>query len=133
MREATTIPINAGQGEISRFGCRDLVVHGRVNILNVDVTLAGGVTEWLRIAGMASHYHVGMAHHEEAQVALHLLAAIPHGLYVEIFPNVKRDPMWFDLPAVPYRIRDGYMELPTAPGIGMPLNEDVIAKYRVDG
>jgi D-arabinonate dehydratase len=132
VREATTIPINAGQGEISRFGCRDLIVHGGVNILNVDVTLASGVTEWVRIAGLASHYHVGMAHHEEAQVALHLLASIPHGLYVEIFPNVKRDPMWFDLPTRPYRIRDGYMELPSEPGIGMPLNEDVIAKYRAD-
>ena len=41
VREAPSIPINAGQGEISRFGCRDLVQVGRVNILNVDVTLAG--------------------------------------------------------------------------------------------
>ncbi len=132
VREATAIPVNAGQGEISRFGCRDLVVHGRVNILNVDVTLAGGVTEWLRIAGMASHHHVEMAHHEEAQVALHLLASIPHGLYVEIFPNVKRDPMFFELPATPYHIRDGFMELPTAAGLGMALNEEVIERYRVE-
>jgi L-alanine-DL-glutamate epimerase-like enolase superfamily enzyme len=132
VREATRIPLNAGQGEIARYGCRDLVVHGRVNILNVDVTLAGGVSEWLRIAGMASHYHVEMAHHEEAQVALHLLASIPHGLYVEIFPNVKRDPLWFELPATPYRIRDGYMELPSEPGLGMGLNPDVIERYRVD-
>lgn len=132
VRDATRIPVNAGQGEISRYGCRDLVVHAGVRILNVDVTLAGGVSEWLRIAGMASHYHVEMAHHEEAQVALHLLASIPHGLYVEIFPNVKRDPLWFELPATPYRIRDGYMELPAAPGLGMALNAEVIDKYRVD-
>ena len=132
VREATHIPVNAGQGEISRFGCRDLVVHAGVNILNVDVTLAGGVSEWVRIAGMASHYHVEMAHHEEAQVGLHLLASIPHGLFVEIFPNVKRDPLWFELPATPYRIRDGYMELPAEPGLGMALNTDVIERYRAD-
>lgn len=132
VREASAIPVVAGQGEISRYGCRDLIQYGRVNILNVDVTLAGGVTEWLRIAGMASMYHVDMAHHEEAQVALHLLASIPHGLYVEIFPNVKRDPMWFELPVQQPRIRDGFMELPSGPGLGMPLNEEIIRQYRAD-
>lgn len=132
VREATSIPINAGQGEISRFGCRDLVQVGRVNILNVDVTLAGGITEWLRVAGMASVLHVEMAHHEEPQVALQLLASIPHGLYVEFFPNVKRDPMWFELPQQLPRIRDGCMELPDGFGLGMPLNEAIIEKYRAD-
>jgi L-alanine-DL-glutamate epimerase-like enolase superfamily enzyme len=132
VREATSIPINAGQGEISRFGCRDLVQFGRINILNVDVTLAGGITEWLRVAGMASLCHVEMAHHEEPQVALHLLASIPHGLYVEFFPNVKRDPMWFELPQQLPAIRDGCMELPGGPGLGMPLNAEIIQKYRTD-
>jgi L-alanine-DL-glutamate epimerase-like enolase superfamily enzyme len=130
VREATRIPVNAGQGEISRFGCRDLVEHGRVNILNVDATIAGGVTEWLRVAGLASHLHVEMAHHEEPQVALHLLASIPHGLYVEFFPNVRRDPLWFELPMALPRIRDGCMELSTGPGLGLALNPDIIEKYR---
>lgn len=133
VRAATTIPIVAGQGEISRFGCRDLVQYGHVNILNVDATIAGGVTEWLRIAGLASHHHVDMAHHEEPQVALHLLAAVPHGLYVEFFPNVKRDPMWFDLPQQLPRIRDGFMELPAWPGLGLPLNDNIIEEYRYTG
>jgi L-alanine-DL-glutamate epimerase-like enolase superfamily enzyme len=132
VRENSPIPVTAGQGEISRFGCRDLILHGGVNILNVDVTIAGGVTEWRRIAALASHFHVQMAHHEESQVSLHLLASIPHGLYVEIFPNPKRDPLWFELPAARPRIRDGYMELPEGPGLGMDLNEEVIARYRAD-
>jgi L-alanine-DL-glutamate epimerase-like enolase superfamily enzyme len=131
VRENSPIPVTAGQGEISRYGCRDLVVQGRVNNLNVDVTIAGGVTEWKKIADMADHFHVKMAHHEEAQVALHLLAAIPHSLYVEIFPNPKRDPMWFELPVEQPRVRNGYMELPAGPGLGLELNEDVIARYRV--
>ena len=132
VRENAPIPVTAGQGEISRYGCRDLVVHGRVNVLNVDVTIAGGVTEWMKIAHMAEQFHVKMGHHEEAQVALHLLAAVPHSLYVEIFPNPKRDPMWFELPVERPRIRDGYMELPSGPGLGMALNEDVIERYRAD-
>ncbi len=130
VRERGGIDVTAGQGEITRYGCRDLVVYGRVNILNVDVTIAGGVTEWMKIAHMAEHFHVKMAHHEEAQVALHCLAAIPHSLYVEIFPNPKRDPMWFELPVQQPRIRDGYMELPAKPGFGIELNQDVIEQYR---
>jgi D-arabinonate dehydratase len=132
VRENAPIPVTAGQGEISRFGVRDLVIQGKVNILNVDVTIAGGVTEWRRMAALASHFHVEMAHHEESQVSLHLLASIPHGLYVEIFPNPKRDPLWFELPAERPVIRNGYMELPSGPGLGMALNEEVIARYRAD-
>jgi len=131
VREASRIPVNAGQGEISAFGCRDLIVNKCVDILNVDVTVSPGVTEWRRIAAMANLFHVQMAHHEEPQIALHLLAAIPNTLYVEIFPSYERDPMWFDLPVEQPRIKDGYMELPSGPGLGIPLNKDTIAKYRV--
>lgn len=132
VRDSTSIPVNAGQGEISAFGCRDLIIRNSVDILNVDVTIAGGVTEWRRIAQMAQLFHVDMAHHEEPQIALHLLAAFPNSLYVEIFPNYKRDPMWIDLPLEHPVVRDGYMELPDKPGFGIDLNPDIIEKYRVD-
>jgi L-alanine-DL-glutamate epimerase-like enolase superfamily enzyme len=131
VRESTRIPVNAGQGEISAFGCRDLIVNKCVDILNVDVTIASGVTEWRRIAAMANLFHIQMAHHEEPQIALHLLAAMPNTLYVEIFPSYERDPMWFDLPVQQPKIKDGYMELPSGPGLGIALNEETIAKYRL--
>ncbi len=124
------IPVNAGQGEISRHGCRDLIVRGAVDILNVDVTIAAGVTEWRRIAAMAHSFGVSMAHHEEPQIALHLLAAVPNGLHVEIFPNYQRDPMWYDLPVQQPVIRDGLMYVPDGPGFGMPLRQDTIDKWR---
>jgi len=124
------IPVNAGQGEISRHGCRELVARGAVDILNVDATIAGGVTEWRRIAGMASCFGVAMAHHEEPQVALHLLGGVAHGLCVEIFPNPQRDPMWFDLPERQPLIRDGFMHLPKESGFGIPLRQDTIQRWR---
>ena len=46
---AVGIPVNAGQGEISRHGCRDLIARGAVDIINVDATIAAGVTEWRRV------------------------------------------------------------------------------------
>ncbi len=131
VRERTSIPVNAGQGEITAFGCRDLVIGKCVDILNVDVTIAGGVTEWRRIAAMANLFHVQMAHHEEPQIAVHLLAAVPNALYVEIFPSYERDPMWVELPVEQPRIRDGYMEVPQGYGTGIALNQEIIDKYRI--
>jgi len=129
VRAASPIPIVAGQGEISRFGCRDLILSGAVDILNVDATIAGGITEWRKIAAMASAFGVSMAHHEEPQVAIHLLASIPNGLFVEIFPDPARDPMWFELPVCPPQIKDGYMEVPQAPGLGIELKPDIVSRY----
>ncbi len=124
------IPVNAGQGEISRHGCRELVARGAVDILNVDATIAAGVTEWRRIAGMAHAFGVRMAHHEEPQVALHLLTGVANGIAVEIFPDPNRDPMWFDLPVKQPTIKDGLMFVPEGDGFGMPLRADVIEKWR---
>src|SRR5206468_5823852 len=128
--QTCALPIS-GQGEISRHGCRDLVARGAVDILNVDATIAAGVTEWRRIAGMAHSFGVTMAHHEEPQVALHLLAGAPNGLCVEIFPNYSRDPMWFDLPVEQPKIESGYMFCSKKPGLGIDLNNEVIDKWRV--
>jgi L-alanine-DL-glutamate epimerase-like enolase superfamily enzyme len=133
VRQQGGIPVNAGQGEISRYGCRDLIEAGAVDILNVDATIAGGITEWRRVAGMASAKNVKMAHHEEPQVSIHLLASIPHGLFVEIFPDPQRDPMWSELPLNPPQIRDGYMRVPDKPGLGIDLNPEVISKFRAVG
>jgi D-arabinonate dehydratase len=130
---ACGVPVVAGQGEISRYGCRDLMLSGAVDILNVDVTVAGGITEWRRIAEMAGMMNVGMGHHEEPQVAIHLLAAVRHGLFVEIFPDRNRDPLWFELPVSQPRVRNGRMQVPQQPGIGIPLRQDVIDRYRADG
>lgn len=125
------IPVCLGQGEISRHGCRDLVVRGAADILNYDATIGPGVTEWRRTAAMAHCFGVRMAHHEEPQVALHLLAGAPNGLCVEIFPNYSRDPMWFDLPTELPKIDAGYMFLPRKPGLGIDLNQSAIDKWRV--
>jgi D-arabinonate dehydratase len=132
VRSAGGIKVCAGQGEITRFGCRDLMLAGAVDILNVDATIAGGITEWRRIAAMAGMMNVAMGHHEEPQVALHLLGSVPHATFVEIFPDPQRDPMWFELPVRQPRIAGGFMHLTDAPGLGIDLRHDVVERYRAD-
>lgn len=126
----TSIPINVGQGEITGRACRDLIDKGGVSILNLDCTLCGGVTEWQRVAGMAKMMNVEMAHHEEPQVAVHLIAANPHALFVEIFANKARDPLLWELPDGFPEIQNGYMTVPEAPGFGITLKADIIERYR---
>lgn len=107
LAEKTSIPINVGQGEITGRACRDLIQKGGVSILNLDCTLCGGVTEWQRVASMAKLMNVEMAHHEEPQIAVHLIAANPHALFVEIFASKTRDPLLWELPDGFPDIREG--------------------------
>jgi D-galactarolactone cycloisomerase len=122
----------AGQSEFSAGGCRDLMVAGAIDVCNFDSSWSGGPTEWRRVAAMAHVFDVMMTHHEEPQVASHLLASIPHGGYVECF-HPDRDPIWWGLIANRPPLRDGILELSERPGLGWELDGDYIERYRVHG
>jgi L-alanine-DL-glutamate epimerase-like enolase superfamily enzyme len=124
------VPVCAGQSEFSAAGCRDLMDTGSIDFCNFDSSWSGGPTEWRRVAGMATVFDVRMAHHEEAHVAAHLLASIPHGTYLEYF-HPQRDPIWHNLIANRPELKDGHISLNDRPGLGWELDEDYIAKYRI--
>src|SRR5262249_58985119 len=96
VRRACRIPINAGQSEYSARGVRRLIDAGAVDIVNFDASEAGGITEWRRAAALSALHDLKLGHHEEAQIAMQMLAAIPHGLCVECF-EADRDPIWAGL------------------------------------
>lgn len=120
----------AGQTEFSAAGCRDLMAAGAIDVCNFDSSWSGGPTEWRRVAAMAHTFDVVMTHHEEPQVASHLLASIPHGAYVECF-HPDRDPIWWELIANRPPLRNGIFELSDRPGLGWELDSDYIARYAV--
>lgn len=120
----------AGQSEHSAGGCRDLMVDGALDFCNFDSSWSGGPTEWRRVAAMSAVFGVRMAHHEEAQVAAHLLASIPHGTFVEIF-DAQRDPIWHQLLTSRPLIVDGHITLSEKPGLGWELDEDFISHHAV--
>lgn len=130
VRLASGTPVCAGQSEFSAAGCRDLMETGSIDFCNFDSSWSGGPTEWRRVAGMATVYDVRMAHHEEAHVAAHLLASIPHGTYLEYF-HPQRDPIWHNLIANRPTLKDGRITLTDRPGLGWDLDQDYIAKYRI--
>lgn len=125
-----SIPVCAGQSELSPSGCRDLMEQGAIDVCNFDASWSGGPTAWRRTAAIALSYDVRMGHHEEPHVAAHLIASQPHGTFVECF-HPDRDPFWWSLIATTRSMRDGYLELSDAPGLGWELDWDYIDRYRV--
>jgi D-galactarolactone cycloisomerase len=130
VRLAAGVPLCAGQSELSAAGCRDLMETGSIDYCNFDSSWSGGPTEWRRAAATASVYDVRMAHHEEPQVAAHLLASIPHGTYLEYF-HPARDPIWHGLVANRPQLVDGHVALPGRPGLGWELDQDYIDRYAI--
>jgi L-alanine-DL-glutamate epimerase-like enolase superfamily enzyme len=124
------LPICAGQTELSAGGCRDLLVDGAIDVCNFDASWSGGPTEWRRVAAMALVFDCEMAHHEEPQVASHLLASVSNGTYLEVF-HPDRDPIWWNLVTNRPTLRDGWVELSDAPGLGWELDLDYVERYRV--
>jgi L-alanine-DL-glutamate epimerase-like enolase superfamily enzyme len=130
VRFGAPVRVCAGQSELSAAGCRALMEDGAVDQCNFDASWSGGPTEWRRAAAVAHTYDVAMGHHEEPQVATHLLCAIPHGTVAECF-HPDRDPVWWNLVANRPPLRDGALELGDVPGLGWELDLDYIEAHRI--
>ncbi|MGD9700870.1 MAG: mandelate racemase/muconate lactonizing enzyme family protein [Acidimicrobiia bacterium] len=130
VRLASGMSVAAGQSESTRVGVRDLIVSGAIDVCNCDASWIGGPSEWLKMAAIAGAYEVEMAHHEEPQISAHLLAAIPHGTYLETF-DPERDPLFWSIIANRQVFVDGQYSVPTGPGLGLELDQEYIDRYTV--
>lgn len=143
MARAFEMPIAGGETEFSRFGFRELFVRGAIDIVQPNIGRAGGFTECMRIAALAEAFHIPYAPHTGSCTAvcmaaeLHIAAALPGFL---IFEHMQSD--WSKDATNPLRhdvvlrdpevFNDGYLELPPGPGLGIELNEEIVARYRTD-
>ncbi len=130
VRFRSPIPVCAGQSEFSPSGCRDLMETASIDVCNFDSSWSGGPTIWRRTAAMAHAYEVEMAHHEEPQVASHLIASQSHGTFVECF-HPDRDPFWWHLVANRPPLVGGTITLSDRPGLGWDLDWDYVDRYRL--
>lgn len=130
VRRQTGVPVAAGQSESIAAGCRRLIEEEAVDVLNLDASIAGGPTQWRRVAATAAVHGVDMTHHEEPHVSMHLLASIPHGRYAECFlPEL--DPIWHEGYENPPTVANGRLHLPDAPGLGLTVDESFVTEHEL--
>jgi L-alanine-DL-glutamate epimerase-like enolase superfamily enzyme len=122
---ALKTPIAGGEYVWGIAPFRQMLEARSVDIVMVDILRAGGVTPWMKIAGMAEAFNLPIVSHVMPEILVHLIAACPNGLTVEYMPWML--PLYKETPA----IENGKLVLPTTPGLGLVFDEKVIAGFRV--
>jgi L-alanine-DL-glutamate epimerase-like enolase superfamily enzyme len=133
---ALDIPVAVGEQHHTRYDFKDLLTHGAVDIVQPDVTKCGGLSEGKKIATLAEAFGkyvtthttsvgIGLAAH------LHYWASTPACRYAQEF-NVVASRQRMPLLKQPLLPRDGYLEVPDGPGLGIELDEDVLANAGPD-
>jgi L-alanine-DL-glutamate epimerase-like enolase superfamily enzyme len=125
----TRIPLASGEHELTRWGARRLMETGAIDVMQFDCNAHAGVTEWRKVAGMASMWHIRMAPHHEPVLHGHLLASIPNGYILESFANPDRDPFWFEIYDRKPRIEKSILYLDDTPGFGIEFNQKALRQY----
>ncbi len=133
---ALDIRVAGYETQFTRTGFRDLIIHRAVDIVQPDVIIAGGFTECRKIAAMAEAFNVPCTPHASSSSLAtvcnaHLIAALPHAGPLEYcqLSQVFFDDLLTEPPTVD---KEGYYSLPQRPGLGVELNPDTVAKYRID-
>ncbi len=124
-------PIAAGENEYTRFGFHDMLEAHSVNVINADAQILGGITEWKKVADLASAYHIPVAPHGDQEIHVHLVASIANGLIVEYYDantNVLIDRMFKNKIALN---PNGTVSPSESPGIGVEFDFDAIEEFRL--
>ena len=147
VRAALDIPIAGGECEFTRFGFRDLLGGGCVDIAQPDTCAAGGFSEMQKIQALAAAHGVMVCPHVwgsgiAVAAALHVLATTPWAPYsfqrvaLQNEPVVEFDrnpnPMRDDILEEPFRLDDkGRLAVPDGPGLGVRVIEERLAPFVV--
>ncbi|WP_276302184.1 galactonate dehydratase [Halorussus lipolyticus] len=131
----TTTPIATGERMFSRWDFKEVLESGAVDVIQPDLSHAGGITEVKKIASMAEAYDVALAPHcPLGPIALascvQVDACTPNALIQEqsldIHYNQTSDVLDYLADSSVGAYDSGYVELPDAPGLGVEIDEEVV-------
>ena len=144
VRNALKIPIAGGECEYTRYGFRDLIINGCVDIIQPDLSVSGGFSEFLKIHALASSFNILLIPHvwgsgialASALHALAYLPPLPHTLNPILLQNEpviefdqSPNPLRDDLLKDRINLIDGKLLVPRKPGLGIEIREDILEKY----
>jgi len=122
---ALKTPVAGGEYVWGMVPFRHMVEARSVDIVMIDICRAGGVTQWMKIAGMAEAFNLPVVSHVMPEMLVHLVAACPNGLTVEYMPWMLC--LYEETPA----LENGQLVLPDKPGLGLTFDEKAVAAFKV--
>ena len=133
VRRAIDLPVVTGEELYTKTEFREVFEKQAADILNPDVGNCGGILELKEIAAMAEPYFVAMSPHNynSTTVALaatiHACAVMTNFLITEYFVNFTE--RGNEISVQPLAVNNGYIELPTGPGLGIEVDEAAMARH----
>lgn len=132
---ATTTPIALGERLYSRWDFKQILSAGYVDILQPDLSHAGGITECRKIATMAEAYDVALAPHcplgPIALAACLQVDALSHNAFIQeqslgIHYNKSNDILDYLINKDVFSYQSGFVAIPQGPGLGVEIDEDYV-------
>ena len=137
VRNKINLPVVVGEALYTKAEFRVALEKGAADIINPDIANVGGLLELKEIAAMAESYCVALAPHGNNSTTVALAASLqvaavsPNFLIME-YP-ISWEPAANAIALNPFQVVDSHIALPTAPGIGIELDEEALAKYPYRG
>jgi L-alanine-DL-glutamate epimerase-like enolase superfamily enzyme len=130
LRSASKVPIGMGENLARRHGFKDFIINQGCDIVQLDVRNTGGLLESKKISDLADLFYLPMAAHDTGSVicniaTVHWAASVRDFLAAETLigrGNWMDDVIVHDGPIV----KDGHIAVPTKPGLGIELNQEVV-------
>lgn len=117
-------PIATGEMLTSAGEVADLIKHRAADYIMPDAPRVGGITPYLKVAGLADHAGLMLAPHFSMELHIHLAAAYPREPWVEHFEWLE--PLFNER----LEVQDGRMLVPSRPGLGVSMSEQARAWTR---
>jgi L-alanine-DL-glutamate epimerase-like enolase superfamily enzyme len=121
---ALKTPVAGGEYVWGIVPFRHMIEARSVDIVMIDLARVGGVSQWMKVAGMAEAFNLPVVSHVMPEMLVHLVAACPNGLTVEYMPWMLA--LYEETPA----IENGELVLPDKPGLGLKFDEKAIAAFK---
>ncbi|XID92274.1 galactonate dehydratase [Paenibacillaceae bacterium WGS1546] len=138
----SSIPIATGERMFSRWDFKQILAEGCVDIVQPDLSHAGGITECKKIASMAEAYDVAFAPHcplgPIALAACLQVDATCHNAFIQeqslgIHYNQGSDLLDYLTDGAVFQYKDGYVRIPDGPGLGIEINEEYVKQAAETG
>ncbi len=134
LSKSVDIYIAAGESEYNLHAFREYITRRAVDIVQPDVTKVGGFTVAKKIVDLCEAWNLIMVPHGFSTVVnvaanLHLVASMPRVLLLEY--RRTPSPLIASLSKKPLTYEDGYLRIPTDPGLGVEIDHTVVEEYRI--